>query len=400
MVSWLARPTATLVGLPASARRAIHPGDGRVPRRRAETTAALVDDVFVRRVVRGVTPQLRPLTTSRSELRARADAATRMRSRRPHCGVAARCRSRPPQRCARSGPAAPGLPTRPAVVLVDPVCERRARPSCRGTSSYSAGSRATSPCGRQSDLARLVWRFDALAALDQFLRVGVLATAELTGDLDRFRGYRGIVQARHLVRWPIRARSRSRSPSCACIGSRRGCRAGSPGLGSRRVLVLPSIDWICAAGGPLCGGVRRCRVPFHGRTRERDVRRRTWLDRQAGWEIEVFAKDDVTGRTPTRRHGCAPACSRARARLGDGRRTCDGAARSGRSAVWERPQVQVSGIPATKSGRSETGGGVAVEEPDGLVLPPTKAEGRDLVHVGRIGRGQGPRRRPRPWRRR
>ncbi|KQT94565.1 hypothetical protein ASG49_06840 [Marmoricola sp. Leaf446] len=60
------------------------------------------------------------------------------------------------------------------------------------------GVRVTSPARTALDLGRLLWRFDALAALDGFLRVGV-RREELVAECARFRGFRGVRQLRALV---------------------------------------------------------------------------------------------------------------------------------------------------------------------------------------------------------
>lgn len=72
------------------------------------------------------------------------------------------------------------------------------------------GVAVTTPARTAADLARLLKRPDALAALDALLRLVPGLTAELiTGALDRFGGYRGVVQARELV---LLADPRSESP--------------------------------------------------------------------------------------------------------------------------------------------------------------------------------------------
>ena len=50
------------------------------------------------------------------------------------------------------------------------------------------GVRVTSPNRTALDLGRLLWRFDALAALDGFLRVGARRD-ELVAETGRFRGF-------------------------------------------------------------------------------------------------------------------------------------------------------------------------------------------------------------------
>lgn len=48
------------------------------------------------------------------------------------------------------------------------------------------------------DLGRVLWRFDALGALDGFIRLG-LDQGELLAEVERFRGFRGVRQLRELA---------------------------------------------------------------------------------------------------------------------------------------------------------------------------------------------------------
>ncbi len=57
------------------------------------------------------------------------------------------------------------------------------------------GLRVTTPVRTACDLGRLLWRFDALAALDGYLRIGV-DRDEVLLEMPRFRGYRGVRQLR------------------------------------------------------------------------------------------------------------------------------------------------------------------------------------------------------------
>lgn len=183
------------------------------------------------------------------------------------------------------------------------------------------GVHATSPTRTALDLARLVWRFDALAALDQFLHAGVSRT-ELIAELHRFRGYRGVVQARALV--PL-ADPRAESVAESALRLH-WYDAGLPrpelqvwihdeaGVAVYRLdLALPEVRFAAEYDG----------AEFHSSAvaRERDLRRRTWLDHTAGWVIEVFANDDVYRPYSDPGPRLLAGLRRARARLGDGRRT-------------------------------------------------------------------------------
>jgi len=58
----------------------------------------------------------------------------------------------------------------------------------------------TAPARTAADLARLLRRPDALAALDAMLRLRVVCAGDVQDVLGEFAGYRGVVQARQLVR--------------------------------------------------------------------------------------------------------------------------------------------------------------------------------------------------------
>jgi hypothetical protein len=60
------------------------------------------------------------------------------------------------------------------------------------------GLRVTTPLRTALDLGRRLWRYDALAALDGALRIGV-DHAELLDEVARFKGERGVVQLRTLA---------------------------------------------------------------------------------------------------------------------------------------------------------------------------------------------------------
>lgn len=151
----------------------------------------------------------------------------------------------------------------------------------------------TTPLRTACDLGRTLWRFDALAGLDGFLRVG-LPHALLLGEVERFKGYRGVVQLRSLA--PLTDR-RAESPGES------GLRlhwydAGLPrpqlqwwvrndrGRQIYRLdLALPEIGYCAEYDGE----------EFHtsGADQEADGQRRRWLTTARGWHIDVFTKHDV-----------------------------------------------------------------------------------------------------------
>ena len=72
-----------------------------------------------------------------------------------------------------------------------------------------SGVTVTTPARTAADLGRLLARPDAMASLDALMRLPGMSVAAVDRLLDRFAGYRGVVQARELV--PL-ADARSESP--------------------------------------------------------------------------------------------------------------------------------------------------------------------------------------------
>jgi hypothetical protein len=157
--------------------------------------------------------------------------------------------------------------------------------------------RATAPLRTALDLGRLLWRYDALAALDGFLRIGVDSDL-LRREVVRFRGYRGVRQLRGLL--PL-ADPRAESPGESALRLN-WHEAGLP-------WPEPQL-WVYDDGGePLYRldltdpGVRYA-AEYDGQEhhtgeddREHDAGRRAWLERR-GWVIDVFTKSEVYGRHP------------------------------------------------------------------------------------------------------
>ena len=155
------------------------------------------------------------------------------------------------------------------------------------------GLAVTSPLRTALDLGRLLWRFDALAALDQFLRVGVDA-GELLAEVERFKGYRGIVQLRFLA--PLAdPRAESLAESALRL---HWYDAGLPkpelqwwvydeyGTALFRLdLALPEVLFAAEYDG----------TEFHSSDPDRahDHERRSWLADCRSWLIVVFVNDDI-----------------------------------------------------------------------------------------------------------
>lgn len=153
------------------------------------------------------------------------------------------------------------------------------------------GVRATSPLRTALDLGRMLWRPDALAALDQFLARGV-AKAELVAGVGRFRGQRGVIQLRGLVGL---ADPRAESVAESVLRLHwYDAALPAPELQwwvydpddvavYRLDLALPSLRYGAEYDG----------VAFHGPDRAvHDAARRAWLA-ERGWVLDVFAKADL-----------------------------------------------------------------------------------------------------------
>lgn len=193
----------------------------------------------------------------------------------------------------------------PPLDLAQPGDTRTCRPGVNGGRRLFVdedivsldGLRVTSAVRTACDLGRRLWRFDALAAIDGFLRIGVAheAVLSLTG---RFKGYRGVRQLR-------------------ALGPLADGRAESPGESALRLhwydAGLPRPDLQHCILDPTNGRLRyRLDVPapevrfaaeydgeeHHSSPQDRahDLDRRRILADEYGWTIAVFTKDDVYGR--------------------------------------------------------------------------------------------------------
>jgi hypothetical protein len=158
------------------------------------------------------------------------------------------------------------------------------------------GIRVTTPLRTGLDLGRRLWRFDALAAIDGVLRLGVVHD-ELLEESLRFRGHRGMRQLRGLA--PL-GDGRSESPGESALRLHwydAGLPPPEPQFGIRdeggreiyRLDVpLPEARFAAEYDGE----------EFHSTDEdvEHDEERRDWIRRHRGWLILPFRKDAVYGR--------------------------------------------------------------------------------------------------------
>ena len=156
------------------------------------------------------------------------------------------------------------------------------------------GVRVTSPLRTALDLACKLGRYDAIAALDAFMRQYSLTTAQLWGELKRYRRRRGVVQARELV---LKASPLAESPRESWVRLAIGD-ANLP-------LPVPQF-WVTEHGVAVfrldfAYPKAKVAVEYDGELhhdqseeqRDRDLRRREWL-RDRGWKVIVVTKDGFT----------------------------------------------------------------------------------------------------------
>ena len=124
-----------------------------------------------------------------------------------------------------------------------PEVDGRRRGLLRTDITEVHGVRVTTALRTALDLGRLLWRFDALAAIDGFLRIGVPHEL-LILEIGRFKGYRGVRQLRALA--PLgdgRAESPGESALRLALVRRGLCRSPSCRSGSTPTRAHPSFGW-------------------------------------------------------------------------------------------------------------------------------------------------------------
>lgn len=156
----------------------------------------------------------------------------------------------------------------------------------------------TTPLRTALDLGRLANRDNAIAALDALLRHGQFSRGQLLGSLDRFKGFRGVIQLRALA--PL-VDARSESPGESVLRLRwLDCSDLPPPEPQISVRIN------AAEVARLDLGVEELRFAveydgeqFHSlaEDREHDERRRSWLSTERGWLIKVVGRKNLFGVT-------------------------------------------------------------------------------------------------------
>lgn len=176
------------------------------------------------------------------------------------------------------------------------------------------GQRVTTKLRTACDVGRLVWRYDALGALDGLVRSG-LSQDGLLEAVARFKGHRGVLQLRQLV--PLIDPLAESMPESALRLHWHEAELPWP---------EPQI-WVCDDDGrpvfridlghrEVRYGVEYFGAEFHDDETERDDARLDWLERR-GWAMDVFRKEQVYGMDPHPGDSLREGFTRARATLGE-----------------------------------------------------------------------------------
>jgi hypothetical protein len=160
------------------------------------------------------------------------------------------------------------------------------------------GVLVTTPLRTSLDLARSMWRYDALGALDRYVAAGLVTTEEMMTEVLRFRGWRGVRQARMLL--PLVDPLAESMPESALRlhwhdamlpwpHAQHWVHDGDVGL-YRLDLADPKVRYSAEYDGE----------EFHASAgaAAHDAERRRWCQEHDGWQFDVFTKGSVYGLRP------------------------------------------------------------------------------------------------------
>jgi hypothetical protein len=163
------------------------------------------------------------------------------------------------------------------------------------------------------DLGRRLWRFDALAAIDGFLRLG-LDHGLLLSESERFKGHRGVRQLRELV--PLGDPGAESPPESALRLHWYDAELPKP----ETQIWVPDDDGrprfrIDVGHREVRYGAEYFGEEFHPDEQDdHDEARLAWLRKRRDWVMDVFMKTDVYGTalvaSDRLRHGFADAVAR------------------------------------------------------------------------------------------
>ena len=144
------------------------------------------------------------------------------------------------------------------------------------------------------DLGRVLWRFDALGALDGFIRLG-LDQGELLAEVERFKGFRGVRQLRELA--PLGDAGAESQPESALRLHWYDADLPRP---QTQIWVhdddgAPRFR-IDVGREDVRYGAEYFGEQWHGEDQtQNDQDRLTWLTDQRSWVMDVFTRIDVYG---------------------------------------------------------------------------------------------------------
>lgn len=181
------------------------------------------------------------------------------------------------------------------------------------------GLRVTTKLRTACDVGRLVWRYDAIGALDGLVRAG-LSRDELAHAAARFKGHRGVRQLRQLV--PIIDPLAESMPESAL---RLHWHESDLPWPEPQIWVHDDdgrpVFRIDIGHRGVRYGVEYFGAEFHGDdAKEEDEARLVWLEGR-GWTMDVFGKAQVYGMDPHPEGTLREGFERARATLGLGTTT-------------------------------------------------------------------------------
>ncbi len=154
----------------------------------------------------------------------------------------------------------------------------------------------TTPLRTACDLGRLRHADHAIAALDQMLRLKAFGRGELIAELPRYKGFRGVIQLRHLA--PLADR-RAQSPPESVLRLRWRT-AGLPSPEPQYEVTGPRGRswWLDLAAPEFRYAAEYDGEKFHSTDEhlEHDGRRRGWLEEHEGWAFSVVRRGNLYGQ--------------------------------------------------------------------------------------------------------
>ena len=184
----------------------------------------------------------------------------------------------------------------PGLRLRNGVCASGERHLAARDVEMIGALRVTTPLRTACDLGRLRHADQAIAGLDQMLRLRRFCHPELMHELPRYKGFRGIVQLRHLA--PL-ADPRAESPPESALRMR-WLAAGLPRPEPQWEVLGPRGQswWLDLAAPEFRYAAEYDGAKFHSTEEDsgHDEARRGWLSDHEGWAFTVVRKRNIYGQ--------------------------------------------------------------------------------------------------------